>query len=145
MTIKHIWEKFEELQAFIVGKTAISNIFTWGIMAWKPFLKENPWQSYLYFEISSNNPIVESNRTTKKILEKEAVIDFYLVFPDKWTPDVEIYEALSVISNNICEQEILLGDLKVSEILEWNQTWVVRADNDTPFLYAQYVFYYECV
>jgi hypothetical protein len=47
------------------------------------------------------------------------------------------------ISNSICGVEIMLGDLQVSEILEWNQTWVIREENDTPFLYAQYEFFYK--
>jgi hypothetical protein len=51
-------------------------------------------------------------------LEKKATLDFFLVFPNKSTPHVDIYEAVNKISNSICGVEIMLGDLQVSEILE---------------------------
>lgn len=143
MSIKHIWEKFEELQEYIAWKSAISSIFTGWIMAGKPYLQATPWEPYLYFDISSNNPIVDSERIGKNILEKEAIMDFYLIFPSAWTPHVDIYAALNTISNNICEKWISLWDVKVSEIIEWNQTGVIREENETPFIFAQYRFFYE--
>ena len=137
----NIWSVFDRIQEYLSDNITISALFPWWIYAWKP-LDISSWLS-LYFSLSNNSPLIETDRNWRKIIKKRALLDFIIVTNKKDTPDVEIYEALDTLSNEIVWIEINLNWFIINWIQEWNQSWVLVDTNENPLLIAQYNIDYE--
>lgn len=85
------------MQAYLVGKTELNTLFGGRIYAGRPIII--PTGKYLYFQLVNNLPKISNDRNGT--IKKMAVFEFYIVGNDKNLPDVEIYEALDILSNNI--------------------------------------------
>lgn len=137
--IKNIGSQLDKIQEYFESIPALS-IFE--IYAGKPITQ--PDWLYLYFSLANNSAKVWDD--SKWTLYKEALFDFVIVWNEKNLPDVELYEALDTLSNSIrtfWKEKIDLTDFTIFSIEEWNQSWILRDTNDTPYLIAQYNFIYK--
>lgn len=141
MTIINIWAKFDKLQEYLSNNSTINALFPWGIYAGKPLNVDS--QLSLYFSLATNNPLVENDRKGQKNLKKRALLDFVLTANKKDTPEVVIYEALDILSNEIVWSEIDLSWFIINWIQEGNQTGVLYDTNENPLLIAQFQVDYK--
>lgn len=142
--IRNIWAYIDELQAYIAGITAVSDVFSTRIYAGKPIIV--PTGKYLYFQLLNNSEKVGNDRVggTKKM----ALLEFYIIGNDKNMPDVEIYEALDALSNAIVtigsDDDIIdMGDMIVHSIAEGAQSGILQETDENPYLIAQYNILYK--
>lgn len=141
MTIINIGRKFDLIQEYLSNNTTISALFLWGIFAWKPL---DVWSDLsLYFGLSNNAPLIETDRKWQKNLKKRALLEFVITTNKKNIPEVEIYEALDILSNEIVWLQIDLSWFIIHWIQEWNQSWVLIDTNQNPLLIAQFEFIYK--
>lgn len=142
MSIINIWSKFDLIQDWLKSNTTLDNLFPWGIWAWKP-INVDSWMS-LYFWLSDNSPLVESDRKWQKNIKKRAFLEFVITTNKKDIPEVEIYETLDTLSNEIVGgDKVDLSWFIINWIQEWNQTWVLVDTDWNPLLIAQYQFDYK--
>lgn len=141
MTIINIWSKFDKIQEYLENNATILALFPWWIWAWKPL---DVWSSLsLYFWLSNNAPLIETDRKWQKNLKKRALFEFVITTNKKDIPEVEIYEALDTLSNEIVWKAVDLSWFIIHWIQEWNQSWVLMDTNENPLLIAQYEFDYK--
>lgn len=141
MTIINIWSKLDLIQAYLKANTTLNDLFTWWIYAWKPV---EVWATLsLYFGLSNNTPLIETDRKWQKNLKKRAIMEFVITTNKKDIPEAEIYEALDTLSNEIVGKEIQLTGFLINGIQEGNQSGVLVDTNENPLLVAQYDFDYK--
>lgn len=143
--IRNIGAYLDELQAHVASFSQITDIFSTRIYAGRPIIVPTTGK-YLYFQMLNNSEKVGNDRngTVKKI----ALFEFYIIGNDKNLPDVEIYEALDTISNNLVtiggdDDEIALWDLIMHSISEGAQSGILRETDENPYLIAQYNILYK--
>jgi hypothetical protein len=143
--IVNIWAKLSNIVDFLKTKTEINTAFPWGIYSAIPI--EKPTDTYLYINLISNLKTIKPQNS--QTLVKEWIINFAIVWKDQSMTEKSIYNILDIISNNIvsnpqtCENfTINMWSLKVFQIEEWSQTWVLRDRSQIPYLSAEYTFYY---
>lgn len=141
MTITNIWSKFDLIADYFSSISNLTDVFTWGIYAWKPLDVDSSLS--LYFSLSNNAPIVETDRDWWKDVKKKALLDFVITTNKKDTPEVVIYEALDILSNEIVWSEIDLSWFIINWIQEGNQTGVLYDTNENPLLIAQFQVDYK--
>jgi uncharacterized protein with NRDE domain len=140
MSIVNIWSKLDLIQSLLVWNTTLNTLFSWWIFAGKPL---DVWDDLsLYFWLSNNTPLIETDRKWQKNLKKRALFEFVITTNKKDTPEVEIYEALDILSNEIVWLEIDLSWFTINWIQEWNQSWVLMDVNQNPLLVSQYFIDY---
>lgn len=141
--IKNIWSQIDKIQAYIAWISAVLEVFAGWIFAWKPIIEPKNGK-YLWFELINNSPKISNDTTGTTI--KSALFHFYIVWNNKSVPDVELYEAIDILSNSILTAEkdkIILEDFEIWNISEWNQSWVVKDTNENPYIVAQYTIIYK--
>ena len=137
--IKNIGSQLDKIQEYFEWIPAL-DIFE--IYAGKPITQ--PDRLYLYFTLANNSIKIQDDSSWA--IYKEALFDFVIVWNKKDIPDVELYEALDLLSTNITtfgKTKIELTDFEIFSIQEWAQSGVLRDVNDTPYLIAQYNFIYK--
>ena len=141
--IKNIWSQLDKIQAYLTWIPEIEEVFTGWIFAWKPVIPPTSGK-YLWFELINNSPKISNDTTWTTI--KSALFHFYIVWNNKSTPDVELYEAIDILSNSVLTAEkdkIILENFEIWNISEWNQSWVVKDTNENPYIMAQYTMIYK--
>jgi hypothetical protein len=66
--------------------------------------------------------LVNTSRQEGKNLLKRGLFEFVIVSNNKAISNVEIYEALDTLSNEICEKQIDLNGFIIYNIFEENQS-----------------------
>ncbi len=141
MTIVNIWSKVDKIEEYLSWNTILDNLFVWGISAGKPIIQSEGLS--LYFALTNNSVLVNTSRKDGKNLVKRALFEFVIVSNNKAISNVEMYEALDTLSNEICEKHIDLDGFTIYNIFEENQSWVIVDTNENPILIAQYNFDYK--
>lgn len=135
--IKNIWAYLDKIQAYLKANTTINTLFWGRIYAWRP-IGDLQGKS-LFFSLINNSIQVAWDRNGT--IRKKASFEFYIIGGGKWVPEVELYEALDVVSNEIiteCSTTIDLDGFFLHSIEEWNQSGILRDAKDNPFLIATY-------
>lgn len=141
--IKNIWSNLDKIVWYLKTKSSIVAKFPWGIYAWRPIVQPI-WWMYLYFMLENNSPKISSDNYG--VYAKNALFDFYIIWNNKSLADVELYEALDLISNEIRtfgKQKIVLDWFEIYSIEEWNQSGVMRDKNENPYLICQFEMIYK--
>lgn len=140
--IINIWNRWDKIVTYLKTITAL-NIFTGWIYFWKTIVKPTNWM-YLYFTLENNSPKISSDNYW--VYAKTWLFNFCIVWNDKAKPDVELFEALDILSNNIrtfWKDRINLDWFEIMNIEEWNQSWVLRDKNENPYIIWQYEMIYK--
>ena len=141
--IINIGSKGDKIITYLKNITVVNQMFTWWIFFWKPVIEPKNWP-YLYINLENNG--VKINSDNKGVRAKVALFDFVIVGNDKTIPDVEMYEMLDLLSNNIRtfnKTSIDLDGFKILNIEEWQQSGVLRTEKENPFIVAQYNIIYQ--
>ena len=139
MIIINIGSKLDLLNTYFSNNITLSNLFSWGIYNGKP-LENQSWLT-LYFRLESNKTLVDDD--SKRNLTKRSTFEFVIITNQKNIPDVEIYEALDTLINEITDKEIDLSWFKIKAIREITQSWILVDTNENPCLIAQFQIDYK--
>lgn len=139
--IINFWSIVDKFEAFLSDNTNISWLFVGWISAWKPIIQWE-WLS-LYFSLENNSPLISSSRKNSWVINKRALVQFVLVSNKKDTPQVELFEALDLLTNEICEKRIFLDTFEILGINEDTQSWVTYDENENPIIIALYQIDYK--
>lgn len=141
--IVNIWNRGDLITTYLKNIAVVNNKFPWWIYFWKPLIEPAKWM-YLYLQLENNSTKISSDNYG--IICKTALFDFVIVGNDKSLADVELYEALDLLSNNIRTMDKTSIDLswfKIMNIEEWSQSWVLRNEKENPFIIWQYNIIYQ--
>lgn len=134
---KNIWAYLDEVRTYILTKTSIFS----EVVVWKPMDEVNGL--CLFFSMVNNNKQITND--IKGTERKKALFDFYIIWENKNTAEVEIYEAYDSLANSIltdCSQNIDIWNITIHAIQEWNQSGILRDVKGRPFLIAQITISY---
>ncbi len=141
--IKNIWAHLDKIVWYFKTKSSIVAKFPWGIHAGRP-ITQPAWGMYLYFMLENNSPKISSDNYWT--YSKTWLFNFYIIWNNKSLADVELYEALDLLSNNIItfwKEKIKLDGFDIFSIQEWNQSWVLRDKKENPYIICQYEVIYK--
>ena len=141
--IKNIWSQLDKIVNYLNTKSSLTTLFTGWIYAWRPIVKPTTWM-YLYFMLENNSPKISSDNYW--VHSKNALFDFYIIWNNKSKPDVELYQALDTLSNEIrtfWKDKIDLNWFIINSIEEWNQSGVLRDKNENPYIICQFDIIYK--
>ena len=144
MTVINIGNRGDKIISYLKSISVLNTLFTWGIYFGKPIVEPTTWM-YLYLHLQ-NNAQVKISSDNYGTYSKTAQFDFVIVGNDKAMPDVELYEALDLITNNIRtfgKSSITIDDFTIMNIEEGNQSGVIRTDKQNPRLIGEYYITYK--
>ena len=137
----NINSKLDLLTLYFRANTALNTLFVWWINAGLPVENVN-WLSLFFF---SPNDIKETSSSIVWWIatRRKAIFNFVIVWNKKDIPDVEMFEHLDILTNEITWNFINLGWFLIRTInWEWHN-WLQYDKKQNPIIVWEYEIIYQ--